>query len=68
MFCGFTTNQCNIHRLAGISNAANDIRNPGWLELSAGNVIGHEQTASAGDHNVVDHHANQVLTNCVVLV
>ena len=65
---GLSTHQRNIHFLAGLRDPAHDVSNALRVKLAGCYVIGHKQAASAGDHDVVHDHANQVLANCVVLV
>ena len=65
---GLSTHQRNIHFLAGLRDPAHDVSNALRVELAGCDVIGHKQAASAGNHDVVHHHANQVLANRVVLV
>ena len=68
MLCSLATNQCNINRLASLSNASNDVCDALRVKLSSCNVVGHKQAASAGYDDVVNHHANQVLPDGVVLI
>ena len=68
MLCRLPSNQCDIDLLAGIRNAANDVCDSGWFELSAGDVVGHEQALGSRNDNVINHHANQVLADGVVFI
>ena len=68
MFCRFATDESNANRGARFGDATNDICDSFWNNFSASDIVGHEQTLRANYNNVVDNHANEVLTNCVVLV
>ena len=68
MLSGFATNQGNTNFATGLSNSAHDIGNALWHNFSAGDVIGHEQTLCANHNDVVNHHANKILANGVVLI
>ena len=65
---GFTTNQCDINFFTRASNAANNVCDAGRFNLAGCDVVGHKQTASADHHDVIHHHADQVLANGVVLI
>ena len=53
---------------AGLGDALHDRRDPLRYDAAGGDVVGHEQRLSAADHEVVDHHADQVEPDGVVHV
>ena len=53
---------------ASLGNAADDFGDTGWNNLAAGDVVGHEQRTRTADDDVVDDHADEIVTDSVVLV
>ena len=53
---------------ARLGDALDDRRDPLGHDLAGRDVVGHEQRLGAADHQVVDHHADQVEADRVVLV
>ena len=68
MFGGFATNQSHVNFRTSFGNTADDIGDAARHNLSAGDVVGHEQALGANHHDVVDDHTNQVLPDGVVLI
>ena len=66
MFGGFTANQRRPRRGTGFSYSPHNVGDAFGDDLAARNVIGHKQWFCANDHDVVNNHPDEILTDCVV--
>ena len=63
---GLATQQWGAHSRTGLGHAAHNVRNALGHHMAASNVVSHQQRARTHHHDVVNHHAHQVLADGVV--